>query len=132
MTLSPLEIGLIISLLLSVVALAVALKSLGATRQQQQQAEKLYQRLSKELAASSSGTLGMGQRLLAMEKRLQAAPAPAKKIDYYNDEDFQPYSQAAQLFKMGLDSEEVARRCGLSRAEASLIQVMQMNASDTK
>ena len=27
-----------------------------------------------------------------------------------------------------LDAEEVARRCGLSRAEASLIQMMQSNA----
>jgi transcriptional regulator len=74
----------------------------------------------------------MGQRLLAMEKRLLEEPQKAdQKIDYYNDDDFQPYSQAAQLFKMGLDAEEVARRCGLSRAEASLIQMMQMK-SDVK
>ena len=133
MTISPLEIGLIISLVLSVIALAVALKSLSRSREQQSQAEKIYQRLSKELALSSSGSVGMGQRLLAMEKRLQTtAQTPAQKIDYYNDEDFQPYSQAAQLFKMGLDAEEVARRCGLSRAEASLIQMMQMNSSDVK
>lgn len=133
MTISPLEIGLIISLVLSVIALVVALKSLSRSREQQSQAEKIYQRLSKELALSSSGSVGMGQRLLAMEKHLQSAPqTPAQKIDYYNDEDFQPYSQAAQLFKMGLDAEEVARRCGLSRAEASLIQMMQMNSSDVK
>ena len=133
MTISPLEIGLIISLVLSVIALAVALKSLSRSREQQSQAEKIYQRLSKELALSSSGSVGMGQRLLAMEKRLQTAPqTPTQKIDYYNDEDFQPYSQAAQLFKMGLDAEEVARRCGLSRAEASLIQMMQMNSSNVK
>jgi hypothetical protein len=75
----------------------------------------------------------MGQRLLAMEKRLQEEPQkPDQKIDYYNDEDFQPYSQAAQLFKLGLDAEEVARRCGLSRAEASLIQMMQSNADELK
>jgi hypothetical protein len=131
-TLSPLEIGLIISLLLSVVALVIALKSLSRTREYSLQAEKLYQRLSKELAVSSSGSVGMGQRLLAMEKRLQSEPKPSQKIDYYNDEDFQPYSQAAQLFKMGLDSDEVARRCGLSRAEASLIQMMQMNTNGVK
>jgi hypothetical protein len=131
-TLSPLEIGLIISLLLSVISLVIALKSLARTREYSLQAEKLYQRLSKELAVSSSGSVGMGQRLLAMEKRLQSEPKSAQKIDYYNDEDFQPYSQAAQLFKMGLDSDEVARRCGLSRAEASLIQMMQLNANGVK
>lgn len=132
MTLSPLEIGLIISLLLSVIALVLAIKSLSRTREQQAHVEKLFQKLTKEMALSSSGAVGMGQRLLAMEKNLQAAPKAAQKIDYYNDEDFQPYSQAAQLFKMGLDAEEVARRCGLSRAEASLIQMMQMKANDIK
>jgi len=131
--LSPLELGLIASLLISVVALGVAFKSLRVARQQQQKTEKLFQKFTRDLAVSNSGSVGMGQRLLVMEKRLQSAPAQTtQKIDYYNDEDFQPYSQAAQLFKMGLDAEEVARRCGLSRAEASLIQMMQLNTSGSK
>lgn len=132
MQLTPLEIGLIASLLIGVVALIVAVKSLKVARAQQDNTEKLIQKLTRDLAVSNSGSVGMGQRLLAMEKRLQEAPKKSdQKIDYYNDEDFQPYSQAAQLFKMGLDAEEVARRCGLSRAEASLIQMMQMK-SDVK
>ncbi len=129
---STLEIELLGSLLLSVIALAVALKSLASSRQQALQTEKLFQRLTRELTVSASGSVGMGQRLLSMEKRLQAAPPTTQKIDYHNDEDFQPYSQAAQLFKLGLDSEEVARRCGLSRAEASLIQMMQMKANSVE
>lgn len=129
MSLTPLEIGLIASLLVGVVALVVAFKSLKLARAQQDYTEKLIQKLTRDLAVSKSGSVGMGQRLLAMEKRLQEDPKKNdQKIDYYNDEDFQPYSQAAQLFKMGLDAEEVARRCGLSRAEASLIQMMQLNA----
>lgn len=130
MPLTPLEIGLIASLLIGVVALVVAFKSLKVARAQQDNTEKLIQKLTRDLAVSNSGSVGMGQRLLAMEKRLQEEPQKSDhKIDYYNDEDFQPYSQAAQLFKMGLDAEEVARRCGLSRAEASLIQMMQVNAN---
>ncbi len=129
MSLTPLEIGLIASLLVGVVALILAFKSLQVARAQQAHTEKLIQKLTRDLAMSTSGSVGMGQRLLAMEKRLQEEPQKSdKKIDYYNDEDFQPYSQAAQLFKLGLDAEEVARRCGLSRAEASLIQMMQSNA----
>ncbi len=128
MSLTPLEFGLVASLLVGVVALILAFKSLQVARAQQAHTEKLIQKLTRDLAMSNSGTLGMGQRLLAMEKRLQEPQTPDKKIDYYNDEDFQPYSQAAQLFKLGLDAEEVARRCGLSRAEASLIQMMQSNA----
>lgn len=126
MLLTPLEIGLFITLIISVLALFVSIKSLRVAREQQEHTERLIQKLTRDLAVSSSGSVGMGQRLLAMEKRLQEEPKKSdQKIDYYNDDDFQPYSQAAQLFKMGLDAEEVARRCGLSRAEASLIQMMQ-------
>ena len=132
MQLTPLEIGLVITLFIAIVALIVAIKSYGVARAQQEHTERLIQKLTRDLAVSNSGSVGMGQRLLAMEKRLQEEPKKAdQKIDYYNDDDFQPYSQAAQLFKMGLDAEEVARRCGLSRAEASLIQMMQMK-SDVK
>ncbi len=124
-----LEIGLIICLVMSALALAIALFVFTRFRQQALDTEKLMQRLTREVAASSSGSVGMGQRLLAMEKRLQSADdKKAEKIDYYNDDEFQSYSQAAQMFKMGMDAEEVARRCGLSRAEASLLEMMQKSS----
>ncbi len=121
-----LETGLFICLLVSAAALAIALFTFKRLRLQALDTEKLIQRLTREVAASSSGSVGMGQRLLAMEKRLQVSgDKKPEKIDYYNDDEFQPYSQAAQMFKMGMDAEEVARRCGLSRAEASLLEMMQ-------
>lgn len=125
-----LEWGLAICAGVSLLALVLALLSLRLVRRQARETEKLLQRLTREVAASSSGSVGMGQRLMAMEKRLQnAAQQKPEKMDYYQDEEFQPYSQAAQLFKMGMDAEEVARRCGLSRAEASLLEVMQKSGS---
>ena len=124
-----LEIGLSVSAAVSVIALAIAVLSLRHVRRQASENEKLIQKLMREVAASSSGSVGMGQRLLAMEKRLQAtANKKPEKIDYYNDDEFQPYSQAAQMFKMGMDCDEVARRCGLSRAEASLLEMMQKSS----
>ncbi|MFC3115404.1 DUF2802 domain-containing protein [Cellvibrio fontiphilus] len=123
-----LEIGLLISLGIGLLALACALVSLRRVRLQASATEKLMQKLMREVAASSSGSVGMGQRLLAMEKRLQSESKKTEKIDYYNDDEFQPYSQAAQMFKMGMDCEEVARRCGLSRAEASLLEMMQKSS----
>jgi hypothetical protein len=125
---TTLEWGLIASLSISALALIIALISLGKSRKQAADTEKLLEHLTREVAASNSGTVGMGQRLMAMEKRIQAGLQKSEKIDYYQDEEFQPYSQAAQLFKMGLDAEEVARRCGLSRAEASLLEVMQKSS----
>lgn len=124
-----LEIGLSASAVVSVIALVIAVLSLKHVRHQADANEKLIQKLMREVAASSSGSVGMGQRLLAMEKRLQAnATKQPEKIDYYNDDEFQPYSQAAQMFKMGMDCDEVARRCGLSRAEASLLEMMQKSS----
>lgn len=124
-----LEIGLLVCLAISAIALAIALFTFKRLRQQTLDTEKLIQRLTRDVAASSSGSVGMGQRLLAMEKRLQASgDKKPEKIDYYNDDEFQPYSQAAQMFKMGMDAEEVARRCGLSRAEASLLEMMQKSS----
>lgn len=123
-----LEIGLSASALVSVIALLVALISLKQVRRQADANEKLIQKLMREVAASSSGSVGMGQRLLAMEKRLQSEAKKPEKIDYCNDDEFQPYSQAAQMFKMGMDCDEVARRCGLSRAEASLLEMMQKSS----
>jgi hypothetical protein len=124
-----LEVGMSISAVVSVIALTIAVLSLNHVRRQAEVNEKLIQKLMREVAASSSGSVGMGQRLLAMEKRLQANTAKKpEKIDYYNDEEFQPYSQAAQMFKMGMDCDEVARRCGLSRAEASLLEMMQKSS----
>lgn len=124
-----LEIGLSASAIVSVIALVIAMLSLKHVRRQADANEKLIQKLMREVAASSSGSVGMGQRLLAMEKRLQAnATKQPEKIDYYNDDEFQPYSQAAQMFKMGMDCDEVARRCGLSRAEASLLEMMQKSS----
>lgn len=123
------EIGLLVCAAVSVLALVVASISLQRVRRQAGENEKLIQKLMREVAASSSGSVGMGQRLLAMEKRLQAsATKQPEKIDYYNDDEFQPYSQAAQMFKMGMDCDEVARRCGLSRAEASLLEMMQKSS----
>lgn len=132
MTLTYVEYGLIICLVVSLFALFLALKALARIREQSEQQDRLYQRLTKELAVSNSGSVGMGQRLVAMEKKLNAAAQTQSKIDYFHDDEYQPYSQAAQLFKMGLEIEEVSRRCGLSRAEASLIQMMQSQAGSAQ
>lgn len=125
MSFNLLELAVVIALAVSITALLLSSLALLRTRKQVEEANKLSQRIARDLALANSGSVGMGQRLLAMEKRLKEAPANAPKIDYHNDEEFQPYSQAAQLFNLGLDSEEVARRCGLSRAEASLMEMMQ-------
>src|SRR5690606_33259302 len=108
MVISLLEAGLIMSLTLSLVALAVASYSLIRLRRQAEATDKLYQRLLLNISIAKAVSVGAVQRLLAIEKRLQNE-AQKPRIDYTNDEEFQPYAEAAELFKMGLSSEEVAR-----------------------
>lgn len=125
MVFKVMEMILVVSLALSFTAIILAYHSFSGMRKQAQANEKLYQRLLRDISIANSGSVGMGQRLLEMEKRLQSDEQNRQHIDYSNDEEFQSYSEAAQLFKMGLSSEEVASRCGLSRTEASLMEMMQ-------
>lgn len=125
MYLSLLEIGLIICFLMSCTAIFIAVRVVSTVRKQAEENKKLYQRLVRDVSAVNSGSVGVGQRLLAMEKRLQNEEQKQQPVDLKADEEFQAYADAAQLFKMGFSSEEVASRCGLSRAEASLMEMMQ-------
>ena len=134
MTISLLEIGLIIGLLFSVIALFVALKTFSVVRKQFTYTEKMTEKLAREIGLSTTSSVSMGQRLLAVERRLQIESLQTNKTQSSDgvDNEEQAYSQAAELFKLGVECDEVARRCGLSRAEASLIQMMQLHTSDVK
>lgn len=115
--------GVIASLTLSVLALWAAWTALRASRHQVDQVRASHRRLENELAVANSAAIGMGNRLIAMEKRVaQGGGPPTPGADTAQD---LPYTEANQLFRMGVDVDEVARRCGLSRAEASLLQAMQ-------
>lgn len=119
-----------------VVSWAAVILSLFCIRRQRQQAEltrKLYERLDHDLQLTNSGSIGMGKRLVAMEKVLhqhakqkaQAAEPPVQQVHAtVTSPVHSAYNDAARLFDSGVQSEEVARRCGLSRAEASLMQLM--------
>lgn len=139
MSFSLVEIALVVSLLLSVAALTVAIIALKRSGQQTHESKELLARVNRELTVANTGAVGMGQRLVAMEKRLRdqearpasSAQAQAPVADYTGDDEFRTYSEAVRLFRSGLGSEEVARRCGLSRAEASLIEAMQNAGKNT-
>ena len=54
------------------------------------------------------------QRLDTVESRLAAVAAESREEDT-------PYSRAVRLVREGLTAQELASRCGISRAEAELI-----------
>jgi len=106
----------LLALLLAIAALA---HSLRLKRQLLQQLKTL----ERELALLQSGALGMGQRILAMEAQKNT------RLDTSGgDTNLKPYAEATHLLALGVDRDEVANRCGLSRAETSLLDALRAKA----
>lgn len=138
------DFALLGSALISWVAVAMALFCLLKVRRQASITERLYKRLNHDLQLANSGSIGMGRRLVAMERKLHSTSdqlrftnnelqstsdrlrtTAARQEQLENQgEDFQSYNRAAELLSSGVAAEDVAKRCGLSRAEASLMQLM--------
>lgn len=118
------------SLTLSVLSMVIAFACVFRMRKQAVITQKLYQRMDHNLQVSNSSAVGVGKRLVAVERRLKhsnrqqepsaAPPASAPPMPVIDDE----LKDAASLLQAGIDPDEVSRRCGISRAEASLLKMM--------
>lgn len=144
---------------ISWMALALAFVCYARLRKQSLLTQKLYQRLDHNLQVTSNGSIGMGRRLIALEKQLQQVeaneaallasqqpkttnqPEVVSEPELSGDDELAvpaavsrgaalvqglapDLADAARLLSAGLATDEVARRCGISRAEASLMQLM--------
>lgn len=146
------EAGLVAALFISVCGLLVAVVAILSLRRQAGIAAVQIARLEQELALLNSGAVGLGKRLLALEQNVrqtqrqptqpqpqyQPEPQPQYQPQYHQPQPEPPtppapapvyaegssYSDATRLLSMGLDADEVARRCGLSRSEVALMQLM--------
>ncbi len=127
------ELALIGSVVISWIAVAAALTAMLRVRRQSALTEKLYRRLNHDLQVANSGSVGMGKRLLSVERSLQDTSRKQEVLETKtqrqttNDLDEVPFAQANLLLNAGLAVEDVAKRCGLSRAEVSLMELMQMH-----
>lgn len=121
---SLLDLALLGSVALSWIAVFMALFCMQRLRKQSLLTQKLYSRLNHELEVTNSGSVGMGRRLISLEKKLREAATQTAENTQQLESSFEPYNLAAQMIDAGIDDVEVARRCGLSRAEASLMQMM--------
>lgn len=74
----------------------------------------------RELQELRSGTIGVGRRVLAFEKKLQTQDA---KIDetHLQDPQAKLYSRAMKMVDLGADVEELIQECELPKAEAELL-----------
>lgn len=112
--------------LVSVLSLGMAGVCLTLLRKQAAVHDESQQRLQRELKVTQSSAVGMGKRLLLLEQQLAAGATtqtPAARTPSAAMAD--NLKDAVSLLNAGLAVEEVARRCGISKAEASLMKLMQ-------
>ncbi len=98
-----------------------------AYRQQRQQLDALSKRLERLQSAfdmTSDCGIGVGRKVMAMEKRLQATELKQNELES-TDIQKVSYNEAVRLLGMGAAVEDLVRSCGLTRAEANLLKALQ-------
>lgn len=76
----------------------------------------------KQIQVLASGSIGMGRRLVAIEKKLNLAVE--KQSEILSKEGNVSYNRAMELLEMGATIDDLVSKCGLIRAEAELISLL--------
>lgn len=76
----------------------------------------------KQVQVLASGSIGMGRRLVAIEKKLNIAVE--RQTEILSKEGGVSYNRAMELLEMGATVDDLVAKCGLIRAEAELIDLL--------
>ena len=79
--------------------------------------------LRQELHVVGSGAMGVGQRLMAVEKRVNQTAERQQELQQ-KDINSLPYQHASKLLEMGAGVDDLVSSCGLARAEAELVALV--------
>ena len=93
--------------------------------------QEMERSLRSELTMVNNGAIGVGQRVIAAEKRINELLTQQENTSSHAVEDF-PFTQAAALVEQGVDAAQLVERCGLSEAEAQLLAMMKQKPSSDK
>ena len=113
--------------------LVISLHSIIRQRKQQKLHSLSVQLLQRDLRALANAAVGVGERVLNVERHQRKKPAvtaalvkqvsiPAK-VEYYESND-QPYEQAIRMAQSGATVKDIVNVCGLSKSEAELVCMM--------
>lgn len=80
--------------------------------------------LEYKIGVATSGAAGMGNRIVALERKLHALQEKQDNHSGSGVDQF-AYSQALQMFEQGADVATVASNCGFSASEAQLMALVQ-------
>lgn len=84
---------------------------------------QLVQALRNETHAMGSGSIGVGQRLLEVEKKLNHTAERQVELEQKDSGNI-PYLYAIRLVEMGASADDLVENCGLARVEADLLALV--------
>ena len=128
--------GLMISV---TVVLVLSLFALQRQKKQQQDQILTMQSLQRDLRALANAAVGVGGRVLEIERHQRKAPViipkyeqqpvvayntPTSQVEYCNSSSNQPYEQAIRMAQTGANIDDIVNVCGLSKSEAELVTMM--------
>ncbi|MCG2580424.1 MAG: DUF2802 domain-containing protein [Marinobacter sp.] len=121
------EYSSLIPWLLTTVAFGlVAVHAILQGREIRQLRNRLKERcdtLGRELHATASGSMGVGQRLVTCERQLHELRSTLDEMRQ-NDPLRISYDEASRLVDLGADIDDLMNTCGISRPEAELVSAL--------
>ena len=115
--------------------LVMSLYSFKRQRKLQQEQSLSMQMLQRDLRALANAAVGVGGRVLEIERQQRKRPAivqvqeqvqpqlTSAPVEFYNPNN-QPYEQAIRMAQSGATVEDIVNVCCLSKSEAELVTMM--------
>ncbi|ADZ92423.1 DUF2802 domain-containing protein [Marinomonas mediterranea] len=108
-----------------IIALAVwSFRLSSKLKHSMKEQEKADANQKKQVQVLASGSIGMGRRLVAIEKKLNIAVERQSEIISKESTGGVSYNRAMELLEMGATVDDLVSKCGLIRAEAELISLL--------
>lgn len=85
--------------------------------------EALIDSLSQEVQGVSHGAMGVGRKVLVLEKQLEELQSRIEEIQK-NDPSKVSYAEASRLVTLGAGVDDLMNSCGISRPEAELVSAL--------
>ncbi len=117
------EIVAVVALVVSLLALGVAIYLYLQGRRWMLEAEANQRVLQADMRALASSAVGVGERVRELEQRLRLL-ADRQEQQALSEPASQSYQQARKLAQRGADTEELVEIYGLTQGEAELIAML--------
>lgn len=92
-------------------------------RKLREQLKDRCETLGRELHATASGSMGVGQRVVTCERQLHELRGILEEMRQ-NDPLRISYDEASRLVDLGADIDDLMNTCGISRPEAELVSAL--------